>query len=74
MPFICGLDQPHDGVRGDRRIHRIAAALEDLDARARGQRLTGGDDAVLRRDFRASGDDFHLWRSYTFCSRCDCDQ
>jgi hypothetical protein len=56
------LDEPHDGVGGDRRIHGVAAALEDLHAGARRQRMARGDDAVLRGDLRAAGDDARpLW-------------
>jgi len=33
---------------------RVAAALEDPDARLRGQRLAGGDDAVFRSDSRST--------------------
>ena len=42
----------HSGGRvgGDGRIDGIAAALEDLHSRGRGERLAGGDDAVARGD------------------------
>ena len=52
-----GLDEAHHGVGGNRGVDGVAAALEDLHAGARGQRLAGRDDAVTRRDLRASGSD-----------------
>ena len=55
MPFDLRLDQTHHRVGRDRGVDGVAAALEDLHAGARGQRLAGGDDAVTRRDFRSSG-------------------
>ena len=50
------LDDSHHGVGRDRRIHSVAAALEDLHARARRQRLTGRDNPVSRRHNRPSDD------------------
>ena len=49
---VVRLDEAHHGVGRDGRVHRVPAALEDLDAGARGERMAGGDDAVLRRDLR----------------------
>ena len=54
------LDQAHDGVGRNRRINRVAAALEDLYSSLRRERLTGGDDAVLRCDSRSTDDDAHV--------------
>ena len=50
MPLPVGSIRPIVGVRGDRRVDGVAAALEDLHAGARGQRLAGGDDAHRCRD------------------------
>ena len=57
MPFVVRLDEAHHRVGGDGGIDGIAAALEDLDAGARGQRLARGDDAVCAsRSSTATGD------------------
>jgi hypothetical protein len=54
------LDQSHHGVGRDGRVDRVSAALQDLHARPRGQRLTGGDDAVCGRDARSADDNAHV--------------
>ena len=39
-----GFDQAKHRVRGDRRVHGVAAELQDLCARLRSEGLAGGDD------------------------------
>ena len=56
------LHQADGGVGGDGGVDRVAAALENLHAGARGQRLAGGDDAEGRGDHRAT-DDRPAWRA-----------
>ena len=53
------LDDTHDRVRGDGRVDGVAVTLEDLHAGPSCEWLAGGNDAVLRRDFRSAGDDTH---------------
>ena len=59
MPFISGSTSPDHRVGGDRRVDRVAAALKDLHAGLRGERLAGGDDAEFRGDFRAPRERSH---------------
>jgi hypothetical protein len=42
-----GLYDAHDGICGDRSVHRVAAALEHLHASLGCERLTRRDDAGL---------------------------
>src|SRR6185312_361703 len=49
------LCQSEHRVRGDRRVHRAAALLQDFDGGERGQRLFGRRHAVLRQHRRARG-------------------
>ena len=64
-PVHVRLDETHHGIGRDGRVHGVAAALEHLNASARGQRLAGGDDAVLRGDLRSACDNIHaVWRLY----------
>ena len=60
MPLLCGSTRPMHGVGGDGGVDGVAAALEDLDAGARRERLAGGDDAVLGGDLGAA--DLHPLR------------
>ena len=46
-PVHVRLDETHHGIGRNGRVHRVAASLEHLNASARGQRLTGGDNAGL---------------------------
>ena len=50
------LHQADGGVGGDGRVDGVAAALENLHAGARRQRLARGDDPEGRRDDRAPDD------------------
>ena len=60
MPFDLGLDEAHHRIGGDGRVDRVAAALEHLHPRLRGQRLVRGDNAVFRGDFRPADDHTHM--------------
>ena len=51
---IHGLDHIEHRGRRHGRIDGVAAVLQHLQARLRGQRLTGRDHAVLRHDFGAA--------------------
>ena len=48
MPFVVRLDQAHHRVGRNRRVDGVAAALEDLHAGPRGQRLAGRDKDIRR--------------------------
>ena len=50
------LHQADRGVGGNRRVDRVAAALEDLHAGARRQRLARRDDPERRRHDRSPDD------------------
>ena len=54
MPLPIGSIRPDRRVGRDGRVDGVAAALEDLHARARGQRLAGRDDAVAGGHHRAA--------------------
>ena len=57
---VVRLDEAHHRVGRDRGIHRVAAALENLHAGPRRQRLARRDDAVLGGDLRSTDDDARL--------------
>ena len=63
-PVHLGLDHAQDRVGANRGVDRVAAAFEHLHARARRQRLAGGDDAVPRGDGRSARDNVHGSRKY----------
>ena len=46
----------HDGIARDCRINCVAACLENIEPGLYGQRLAGGDHAVLRHDFGTGGE------------------
>ena len=54
MPQLIGSTRPSIGVGGDGGVDGVAAALEDVEARLRRQRLAGGDHAVLGDDHAAA--------------------
>ena len=56
MPLPGRLHQPDGGVGGDGGVDGVAAALEDLHAGARRERLARGDDAERGRHDRAAHD------------------
>jgi hypothetical protein len=58
------LDQAHDRVCRDGGVHGMSSALEHLDAGARCERLSRGDDAKFRGDFRPARDNIHAARKY----------
>ena len=57
---VIGSTRPITALVGDRRVDGVAAALENLHAGLRRQRLTRRDDAVLGRDLGSAGDDARL--------------
>ena len=50
-----GLHEPERGIGGDRRVHRRAAALEDVERHLAHERMAGGRHAVRGDDFGARG-------------------
>jgi alanine-glyoxylate transaminase/serine-glyoxylate transaminase/serine-pyruvate transaminase len=59
-PVHLRLDDAHDRVGGNRRVDRVAAALEDLHAGASRQRLARSHDPIGGRYLRTAGNNSHV--------------
>src|SRR5690606_6253813 len=53
---VVRLHESHDGVRGNRGVHGVAPALQDLYAGTRRQRMARRHDAEPGGHLRAAGD------------------